>query len=103
MSDIPRAKVIVDELIDELLAADAGVTPERSIWLCAKLCLARELLDRKKPEFRVAPHVPPMTAWQVEEACRLREAGWGIQQIANHLGTQIGRVSEAINGKRDGV
>lgn len=95
MSNIPRARAI----LEEAEASDWG--NEKFLRYC--IHEARKFLDREKPEFRVARHVPTMTIEQVEEARRLRAAGWGLQQIANHLGTQIGRVSEAVNGLRDGV
>lgn len=90
MSDIPRAKEIIDELFDGRL----------SYIVRRKLRQARRLMDREKPEFKVDRDVPRFTRKKALLARRLRKQHWGLNRIARYLDTQIGRVSEAVNGKR---
>lgn len=90
MSDIPRAKEIIDRLFDGRL----------SYSVRKELRRARMLMDREKPEFRVRRDVPKLTRKQALMARRLRKLRYGMNTIANRIGSQIGRVSEVVNGKK---
>ncbi|HEU0063234.1 MAG TPA: hypothetical protein VFR19_25375 [Hyphomicrobiaceae bacterium] len=94
MSDVPRAKAIIDALL-RLHDMDPFVRKG--------LNSARALLERERPAFRARRSLPTMTRADVAEAIELRRRGWPLNRIARHLGTNIGRVSEAINGHRDGI
>ncbi|HSR80895.1 MAG TPA: hypothetical protein VLL28_08975 [Hyphomicrobiaceae bacterium] len=94
MSDVPAAKRAIDMLLKR-----ADMTP----FVRSGLTYARSLLDREKPEFIVEPFIPPMTKEQVRAARKMRAEGMALQKIADILGSQIGRVSEAVNDKREGV
>jgi hypothetical protein len=101
MSNIPQAKKMLDKLLGRKPFAGPGaqLTP----FVRKTLMAVRGLLDRERPEYRAPRTLPAMTREEVAEACALRERGWPINRIARHLGTNIGRVSEAINGRRDGI
>lgn len=59
---------------------------------------ALTLLDREKPKFRAAKKYPRLTEPQKREARFLREDyGLSLNEIAQKLNTNIGRVSEAVN------
>src|SRR5262245_51542711 len=94
MSNVPQAKAMLDKLL-----SGAQMSP----LVRQTLQRGRGLLDREKPEFTAPRTLPTMTREQVEQACELRAKGWPINRIARHLGTNIGRVSEAINGRREGI
>ena len=47
--------------------------------------------------------LPPLTREHVARCRKLRNDGLPLNEIARKLGTNIGRVSEAINGKRKGI
>lgn len=89
MSDVPRAKAI----IEQVLKTDLSVFARNS------LMTARALLDREQPEFKAPPTIRALTEDEKREARRLRDEGWAINAIARRLHTNIGRVSEAINDK----
>jgi len=90
MSDIPRAKGIIDLLLKGRLAYKVRRNLRR----------ARMLMDREKPEFRVRRDVPPLTRKQALMARKLRRMRYGMNTIAARVGSQIGRVSEVVNGKK---
>jgi len=93
MSDLIRAKAILDKL---LLA-------ELPPFVRHGIVSARVLMDREKPDFVVEPFIPPLTESQVQTARAMRAGGMALQKIADTLGSQIGRISEAVNGKREGI
>jgi len=94
MSEIPRARLILKK-------ARKSEDPKFKDYA---LDHALRLLDREKPDFRAPPKRPPLTRKQVEMAKLLRAQGLALYEIAQRIGdTDIGRVSEAINGKRDGI
>jgi hypothetical protein len=98
MSNVPQAKAIIDKLLhsDETMTA----------FTRSSLNAARALLDREPPAggFMVSRDDRSMTKEEVAEARRLRfEQRWGLKRIQIHLGHNSARVSEAINGKRDGI
>jgi hypothetical protein len=95
MSDIPRAREILQKALD----SDHG--NEKLLRYCIREAL--RLLDREKPEFKAPRKLPTLTHDQVEFCRELRSDGLPLNEIARKLGTNIGRVSEAINGKRDGI
>jgi DNA-binding NarL/FixJ family response regulator len=94
VSNIPLAKAIIDKLLE---------SADMTLFVRHGLVSARELLDREKPDFIHEPFIPPLTKEQVRVARALRDDGWALQKIADELGSQIGRVSEAVNGHRDGI
>jgi hypothetical protein len=95
MSDIPRARAILQKALD----SDHG--NEKLLRYCIRQALA--LLDRERPEFTAPRKLPTLTRDHVELCRKLRAEGRPLNEIARKLGTNIGRVSEAINGKRDGI
>jgi DNA invertase Pin-like site-specific DNA recombinase len=95
MSDIPRARAILQKALD----CDPG--NERMLRYCIRQALT--LLDRERPEFTAPRKLPTLTHDQVEFIRELRSDGLPLNEIARKLGTNIGRVSEAINGKRNGI
>lgn len=95
MSDIPRARAILQR------ALDAGESNDKFVRACIRQALA--LLDREKPTFKTERKLPPLTREQVAMAIDYREQGLPLNEIARKLGTNIGRVSEAINGLRQGI
>ena len=90
MSDIPKAKGIIDLLLKGRLA----YTVRR------QLRRARNLMDREKPDFIVRRDVPKLTRKQALMARRLRRMHYGMNTISRRVGSQIGRVSEIVNGKK---
>jgi len=94
MSDIPRARRILQWALAEGIPLNATRKAiERALGL----------MTREKPEFRVEHDAEPMTAHKCKRARNLRRKGLSLRAIALALNTNIGRVSEAINGKRDGI
>jgi len=94
MSDIPRARRILQWALAEGIPLDATRKA---------INRALHLMIREKPEFRVEHDAEPMTDHKRKRACNLRRKGLSLRAIALALNTNIGRVSEAINGKRDGI
>lgn len=93
MSDIARAREILRKGLDG---------DERFLRYAVRHALA--LMTRESPEFIADDKLPPLTREQVKEAIRLRqEERRSINDIARKLKTNIGRVSEAVNGLRKGV
>jgi len=97
-SDIPRAREMLEEVRRELVQMQMTLD-------ILKIYLEEipPLLVRESPAFRAPATHQPMTHAQVLRARRLRDREWSLQDIADDLGVQIGRVSEAVNGKREGV
>lgn len=92
MSNIPRARWhLIDAITDH--ADDAG-------YLCTSIKLALADMTRIKPAFRAAPELPPLTKSQRDAAVWMRAQGISLNRISVVLKTNIGRVSEAINGKK---
>lgn len=90
MSNIPEARRILTQLREHEL--------ECGPYHIAKvLHEVLKLLDRKKPAFRARSSVPALTDDQRTEARRLRSLRKPVNEIARILGTNQGRVSEAIN------
>lgn len=91
-SNIPEARRILQEAI-------AGDNSYDSTSMYGAIVQALSLMDRKKPEF-VAPRViKPLSDAAKKEVKRLRAQGMGINAIAHKLGTNHGRVSEALSEK----
>lgn len=95
MSHIPRARAILQKTLD----SDPG--NERLLRYCIRQALA--LLDRERPEFKAPRKLPTLTTEHVDLCRKLHAEGKPVNDIARKLGTNIGRVSEAINGKRNGI
>ena len=93
MSDIGRAR----DILRMALRADDIKLVRRAIQQ------ALDLMERERPEFKTKIKLPPMTREQVLLARELRGNGLPLNEIARKLGTNIGRVSEAINGLREGI
>ena len=93
MSDIPFARAVLRKALqsDDLK------------FVYASIRIALKRLDREKPEFTTRAKLPPLTREQVKTIHRLRAQQMPMNEIARKLGTNIGRVSEAINGKRNGI
>lgn len=94
MSDIPRARARLEKLLD---------FDDMSLFVRKEITAVIRLLKREQPEFRTRRKLPSMTRDQVQFCRKLRSQGLPLNEIARKLGTNIGRVSEAINGKRDGI
>lgn len=97
MSDIPKAR----EILCTLLRYE-----ELPTFAVKAIGDALVLLDREKPAggFMVKRDDVRMTEEEVAEAIRLRYVEkWGLKRIQMHLGHNSGRVSEAINRKRNGI
>lgn len=92
MSDIPRARRALE-------AAEAS-PPGNEKFLRYCIREARKYLDREKPEFKTARKLPALTDEQKQFCRQLRVEGLPLNEIARKLGTNIGRVSEAVNFKR---
>ena len=46
-------------------------------------------------------HVPPaLTTAQVQEAARMRAAGWSVMGLARRYGVHRDTMSQALNGRR---
>jgi hypothetical protein len=93
MSDIPLARAMLYDALEAFRLVDCKI--------CIRAALVQ--MTRKTPEFRVAPHNRPMTRTEVAKAKAMRRREVAIDVIAQRLGHNIGRISEAINGKRKGV
>jgi DNA invertase Pin-like site-specific DNA recombinase len=93
MSDIPFARVILRK----------ALASEDVKFVHQAIKRALGLLTRDAPEFMTRAKLPPLTREQVKTIRRLREQEMPMNEIARKLGTNIGRVSEAINGKRNGI
>ena len=94
MSDIPRAR----RILQWALAEDINLKSTR-----AAIRRAVVLMTRKTPAFRVEHDAEPMSDHKRLRARNLRRKGLSLRSIAAALNTNIGRVSEAINGKRKGI
>ncbi len=94
MSDIPKARKIIEELL-----ATSGL--KRIVY--DQLNVAYKLLSREPPKFRADPEYKPPTKAQAVEIKKLRARGWSVNKIADYTGTTIGRVSEIINDLKEGV
>jgi len=94
MSDIPRAR----RILQWALAEDRDLHATRKA-----INRALRLMTRKSPEFRVEHDAEPMNDRKRKRARILRRQGISLRNIALALNTNIGRVSEAINGKRNGI
>ena len=99
MSDIPRARA----MLQKAAKVEPGPTAEKMLRYIIREALKH--LDREPPEFRAPKKRPPLTIEQVMRAKELRREGLALHEIVRRLGgnTDIGRVSEAVNGKRDGI
>jgi len=99
MSDIPRARAMLEKA-DKV---ESGPGAEKMLRYIIREALKH--LDRERPEFVAPKKRPPLTVEQVMRAKELRAQGLALHEIVRRLGgnTDIGRVSEAINGLRDGV
>lgn len=86
MSDIRKAR--------ELLKQAIGMGDAPCLELLEQ---ALPLLDRKKPAFRTPAQIKALTFRQKADARRLREQGLSMHQIAIRLGTNHGRISEALS------
>jgi len=93
MSDIPHAR----RDLQKALKADGPKS--KDFWIHQALCN----MTRKRPAFRVEHDAEPMTDHKRQRARNLRRKGLSLRAIALALNTNIGRVSEAINGKRNGI
>jgi hypothetical protein len=94
MSDIPRARGLLH----------TGALAAKSLAECKSYVVdALEHMTRKRPAFRVEHDAEPMTDYKRQRARNLRRKGLSLRAIALALNTNIGRVSEAINGKRNGI
>lgn len=89
MSDIPRARRILTTALDLDDLADVRKYIRRAL----------ALMVRTQPEFRCAPSVPALTREQRAQARQMRRHGMPVNEIARKLGTNHGRISEAINRK----
>jgi hypothetical protein len=93
MSDIPRARHF-------LKGAEAAQTlADCKSYVRAAL----GYMTREPPKFRTPARRPKMTREQVARAKQLRRAEMSVDDIGKRIGQNIGRVSEAINGKRKGI
>jgi hypothetical protein len=92
MSDIPRARAI----LRSALKLEFNTDPH---FLRKAITAALKLMTRKSPAFRVEHDAEPMTNHKCKRARNLRRKGLSLRAIALALNTNIGRVSEAINGK----
>jgi len=81
MSDIPKARQLIRDA-HRLIAT------------------ALKLLDREKPEFVAPAKLRKLTPEERERCRQLRQRGMAVNDIARMLGTNHGRVSEAINGRK---
>lgn len=88
MSNIPKARKLLNEFVDgwNQYAEDISLVFE-----------AIKLLDRKKPEFVAKRRVKALTWRQKMKVRELRATGMPLHEIAIRMGTNGGRVSEAIN------
>lgn len=86
MSNIPEARRILEE------ALDGNLDPYKAIQE------ALFLMTRKSPQFVSKRKIRPLTEEQKETARRMRDKGTPMNDIARLLNTNLGRISEAING-----
>ena len=87
MSDIPRAR---DILTTALRSDDAAI-------LRMGIEYALQFMTRERPDFIAPVEHAPLTTAQKLYARSLRSSGMSIHNIAVELGTNQGRISEAIN------
>ena len=87
MSDIPRAREI---LTTALRSDDAAI-------LRMGIQYALNYMTREKPDFVAPVQHAPLTDEQRDRAREMRRNGMQIHNIAVELGTNQGRISEAIN------
>jgi hypothetical protein len=87
MSNIPQARAILRRAMD-YVSIDEMRQGIRD---------ALDLMVRRLPAFRVEPEHHPLSPARKREARRMRSQGMSINRIARALGTNHGRVSEAIN------
>lgn len=90
MSNIPEVRRIITQLREhELEYGPHHIS--NVLWSALKL------LDRKKPAFVARGQIKALTDEQKRTARALRAKRMPLNAIATFLGTNIGRVSEAIN------
>lgn len=98
MSDIPAARQIVDEVRQRLEAGT--IEPQDAV---AKLLRAEQMMHRAKMAYPRAPidaePLTPDTAARIRRY-KARHPKKALLEIALRFETGIGRVSEAIHGKR---
>jgi hypothetical protein len=87
MSNIPKARECLVFAIQELDPA------MKNFWIRRALAL----MSRERPKFKCPATVPPLTEHQKHIARLLRDRHMPLNDIAQQLQTNIGRVSEAIN------
>jgi hypothetical protein len=93
MSDIPFARAVLRKALQS----------DDIKFVHGSIRIALRRLDREPPEFKTPRKLPTLTREHVERCRQLRAEGLPLNEIARKLGTNIGRVSEAINGKRKGI
>jgi hypothetical protein len=93
MSDIPLARAKLYDALECTTLAGCK----------AAIGAALNLMIRDTPAYRVPATHTPMTRPEVKRAKLLRRQGMSVDTIAKRLGHNIGRISEAINGKRKGI
>ena len=94
MSDIPRAREILQAALQH--HEQYNTAPG---FLRRYIREALKLMTRKSPAFRVEHDAKPMTNYKRKRARDMRRKGLSLRAIAVALNTNIGRVSEAINGQ----
>ena len=92
MSDIPLARAKLYDALECTTLAGCK----------AAIGAALNLMIREPPAFRAPVQNKPMTRAQVATAKALRARHMAMDKIAETIGTNPGRISEAINGKRKG-
>ena len=86
MSNIPKARALIEDVLTE------GTIDTQSR---VALYEALSHMTRKNPEFIARRHNAPLSIEQKVQARRMRNEGAAMNYIAQLLGTNIGRVSEA--------
>lgn len=88
MSNIPEARRVLKDALDRFASQEQL---REAMWQ------ALDLMTRKSPTFVARRAIPPLTEEDKQYARILRNNGYALNDIAHQLGTNIGRVSEAVN------
>jgi hypothetical protein len=101
----PETKAQQRELLDQLIVQQRhamSLGGDRYQHVLDGMEVLREALHNRVPEQRGRSTSLRVTDAKRDEVRRLRaeQPSWSQQEIANHTGVNIGRVSEILKGKR---
>lgn len=92
---IPDVQIELDRIIEQIKDLS-----HRARVIASTLDRLNRELPRRPPLRKSEPQSKPMTPEMAAEARRLYKNRWSQMRIAEYLGVNPGRISEAVRGKR---